>query len=106
MSLVGVGQRIGNRFQAKAASVLVSLETRLDRILLAWLLLAGIVQIRSGLRDHDGARATRGLMLIAALVMLRFIDNEWSFTLRGIAFVLTGVSFVAAHLWLRRQVRA
>ena len=42
MSLVGVGQRIGSRFQAKAASVLLSLETRLDRILLAWLLLAGV----------------------------------------------------------------
>jgi uncharacterized membrane protein len=74
-------------------------------LLSAWLLLAGIVLIRSGLRDQDAGRATRGLALIALLVMLRFVDNEWSFTLRGIAFVLTGAAFVAAHLWLRRQVR-
>lgn len=72
----------------------------------AWLLLAGIAAIRSGLREQDAGRATRGLALIAALVMLRFIDNEWSFTLRGIAFVLTGAAFVATHLWLRRRVRA
>ena len=42
MSLVGVGQRIGGRFQARAASILFSLETRLDRILLAWLFLAAL----------------------------------------------------------------
>jgi hypothetical protein len=42
VSLVGVGQRIGSRFQAKAASILLSLEARLDRILLAWLFLAGL----------------------------------------------------------------
>ena len=42
MSLVGVSQRIGGRFQAKAASVLSSLESRLDRILFAWLFLAGL----------------------------------------------------------------
>lgn len=81
------------------------LAVALALLLSAWLLLAGIALIRGGLRDHDGARATRGLMLIAALLMLRFVDNEWSFTLRGVAFVLTGVAFVAAHLWLRRRVR-
>lgn len=82
------------------------LAVALALLLSAWLLLAGIVLIRGGLREQDGARATRGLALIALLVMLRFVDNEWSFTLRGIAFVLTGAAFVAAHLWLRRKVRA
>ena len=82
------------------------LAVMLALLLSGWLLLAGIVLIRGGLREQDGARATRGLVLIALLVMLRFVDNEWSFTLRGIAFVLTGAAFVAAHLWLRRKVRA
>lgn len=75
-------------------------------LLSAWLLLAGIVAMRNGLRAQDAGQATRGLILIAVLVMLRFIDSEWSFTLRGIAFVLTGAAFVAAHLWLRRRVHA
>ncbi len=75
-------------------------------LLSAWVLLTGIALIRSGLRDHDAGRASRGLAMVALLVMLRFVDNEWSFTLRGIAFVLTGVVFVATHLWLRRQVHA
>jgi uncharacterized membrane protein len=81
------------------------LAVALALLLSAWLLLAGIALIRGGLREQDAGRATRGLALIALLVMLRFVDNEWSFTLRGIAFVLTGAAFVAAHLWLRRQLR-
>ena len=42
MSLVAVGQRIGDRLHTKAAVVLVQLETRLDRIILVWLSLAGL----------------------------------------------------------------
>lgn len=42
MSLVAVGQRIGDRLQAKAAAVRVQLETRLDRIIFAWLFVAGL----------------------------------------------------------------
>ncbi len=70
----------------------------------AWVLLAGIAMIRTGLQRQDGGLATRGLALIALLVMLRFVDNEWSFTARGVAFVLTGGAFIAAHLWLRRRM--
>jgi hypothetical protein len=42
VSLVSVGQRIGDRFHAKAAAVRIQLENRLDRIILAWLSLAGL----------------------------------------------------------------
>ena len=42
MSLVAVGQRIGDRLHAKAAAVRVQLETCLDRIILTWLLVAGL----------------------------------------------------------------
>lgn len=42
MSLAAVSQRIGDRLNAKAATVLLQLETRLDRIMQTWLLLAGL----------------------------------------------------------------
>ena len=42
MGLVGVGRRIGGRFQAKAASVLSSLETGSIASCFAWLFLAGL----------------------------------------------------------------
>ena len=42
MSLVRVSRQIGDRLNAKASAVLLHLETRLDRIMQAWLLLAGL----------------------------------------------------------------
>ena len=42
MSLVAVRERIGARLYAKAAAVRLQLENRLDRIVLAWLFLAGL----------------------------------------------------------------
>ena len=42
MTFIAARQRIADRLHAKAAAVRVQLETRLDRILQAWLLLAGL----------------------------------------------------------------
>ena len=42
MRLVAIGQRINDRLHAKAAAVRAQLETRLDRIMLAWLFVAGL----------------------------------------------------------------
>lgn len=42
MSLSSVRQRIGKRLHAKAAVVRVQIENRLDRIVIAWLILAGL----------------------------------------------------------------
>ncbi len=42
MSLVAVSQSINSRLQARAAAVLAQLQTRLDRIVLGWLLIAGL----------------------------------------------------------------
>ena len=42
MRLVAVGQRLGEHLHAKAAAVRLQLENRLDRIMLAWLLVAAL----------------------------------------------------------------
>ena len=42
MSFVAVGQSINSRLHARASAVLVQLQTRLDRIVLGWLLIAGL----------------------------------------------------------------
>ena len=68
MSLVGVGQCIGGRFQAKAATILLSLETRLDRILLGWL-----VSRRPGLcrtRGPEPSKEPLGLHILAPYLLL------------------------------------
>lgn len=77
----------------------------LAALLSAYLLVLGLGTFRAGVRHRDAGLATRGLVLIALLVLLRFVDAEWSFTARGIAFVVTGMFFTVATLWLRRRMQ-
>ncbi|MEQ1439654.1 DUF2157 domain-containing protein [Fontimonas sp. SYSU GA230001] len=98
-------------FPAVLMAVLAGVDSRalaaLPALLLsAYVLVQGLLLIRDGLTRQDSARSTRGLGLIALLVVMRFVDAEWSFTARGIAFLLAGAAFMAAHVWLRRRVRA
>jgi uncharacterized membrane protein len=71
----------------------------------AYVLLLGLAVIRDGLRRRSLRAANGGLMLIGLLVLLRFFDGDWSFTVRGVAFVLIGLAFLGANLWLKRRVR-
>jgi len=68
------------------------------------LALAGAL-IRTGLRQSRLGLANEGAALIAALVLLRFFDSELSYAVRGVGFIVTGMGFFAATLWLRRRVR-
>lgn len=107
----------GNRLSAVQAfpalliSVVATTDSRplavmLALLLSAYLLALGLALIRHGIQARETGLATRGLFLITLLVLLRFVDTEWSFTARGVAFVLIGTLFIAANLRLRRRVLA
>ncbi len=94
-----------------AMALLAGFDTRPWALPLAWLLSAivlviGIAMLREGLRQRQWGGASRGLFLITLLVLLRFLDTDWSFTVRGVVFVLTGMGFIVASLWLRRRIAA
>lgn len=72
----------------------------------AYVLAIGLAVIQSGLRDQHLREVSSGLTLIAVLVLLRFFGSEWSFVVRGVAFVVVGLAFLGANFWLRRKVRA
>lgn len=61
--------------------------------------------IRSGLAQSRLDLANEGVALVAALVLLRFFDNDLSYVVRGVGFIVTGAGFFAATLWLRRRLR-
>ena len=46
---------------------------------------------------------TKDFSAIAALVSARFFDSEFSFVIRGIAFMLVGAGFLAANVFLLRR---
>ncbi len=66
----------------------------------------GLLTVRDGVAVRRLDRVNAGMLVLLALVALRFFDNDWSFTIRGVAFVVVGSGFLLTHAWLRRQVRA
>lgn len=60
--------------------------------------------IRTGLKQARLGLANEGVALLAALMMLRFFDSDFSYVVRGVGFIVTGAGFFAAVFWLRRRV--
>ncbi|HET8883064.1 MAG TPA: DUF2157 domain-containing protein [Solimonas sp.] len=94
--VIAVAQAIAVKWPPNAMALLFN----------AYVLAIGIAVIADGIRGQRLREASSGLTLIAVLVLLRFFGGEWSFVVRGIAFVIVGLAFLAANVWLRRKVRA
>jgi hypothetical protein len=43
------------------------------------------------------------LLLVVSLILARFFDDDWSFVIRGLGFILMGVIFLVMNLWLLRR---
>jgi hypothetical protein len=65
-------------------------------------LVLGCSQVLNGLRSGERFRANLGMALLASVMGLRFLDWEWSFTARGVAFILAGAAFLLLNLRLKR----
>ena len=66
----------------------------------------GLVTIFKGARmDHLGV-LNYGLLIIMALVVCRFFDNDLSFVIRGILFVAAGIGFFATNYWMLKKRKA
>lgn len=72
----------------------------------AYVLAMGVALVRTGLAQSRLRLAQSGVALLALLILLRFFDSGLPFSLRGLAFILVGGGFLAASVWLRRQLRA
>jgi hypothetical protein len=73
VTLVAVRQRINDRLRAKAAAVRVQLENRLDRIMQAWLLLAGLAcAIRITFSPRNAPLGLEGVLPYLLLILAPF----------------------------------
>jgi len=64
----------------------------------------GLSLLHLGLQRSQLRLAHAGLVIVGALVLIRFFDTALPFTVRGVAFVAVGLGFMAASAWLRRRV--
>lgn len=91
---------------AAQGGALASAATPLAVLFNLYVLAIGIALIAEGVRERVLRAVSSGLTLLAVLVLIRFFGGEWSFVIRGIAFVCIGLAFLAANAWLRRKVEA
>jgi hypothetical protein len=64
---------------------------------------AGTLTLVEGIRARELGTTNRGLLMVAALVIVRFFDSGVSFLVRGLGFMAIGLACFALNLWLVRR---
>jgi len=67
-----------------------------------YLAVLGVGTLVTGLRGRRLGVVNAGMFVLAALILCRFFDSDLGFLLRGVAFILIGVGFLATNLVLLR----
>jgi uncharacterized membrane protein len=67
-----------------------------------------LTALRSGLAQGRFAETNAGMLLLTALIVMRFFDTDVGFLIRGLAFMAAGAGFLAVNIILlkRRKVEA
>lgn len=69
----------------------------------AGLIALGIFSMKSGVEQLMLRRVNFGFFMIAAVILLRFVDIEISFTLKGVLFILMGTAFLLTNIKLSKK---
>lgn len=65
----------------------------------------GISFLARGFRTLSAGVVNYGLLLLTALAIMRFVDTDLGFLVRGIGFIVVGLGFLGANLALMRRRR-
>ncbi|MBF2053939.1 MAG: DUF2157 domain-containing protein [Candidatus Sericytochromatia bacterium] len=74
-------------------------------VLNIYLLALGVLGLWQGLQLRQQGTLTGSTLLLAVLIVLRFMDAEMSLMGRGLAFMGVGLAFLLTNLWLARRLR-
>jgi uncharacterized membrane protein len=67
------------------------------------LLLVGVFTVKRGADEDSLLIMNYGLLVITALIMLRFFDSNLSFVIRGILFIAMGIAFFTTNFWMMKK---
>jgi uncharacterized membrane protein len=65
----------------------------------------GLFTLMSGIRTGRLAVVNGGLLTLAAVLVARFFDSDLGFAVRGVAFILIGIGFLAANVLTIRRTK-
>jgi uncharacterized membrane protein len=68
-----------------------------------YLLAVSLGIIRQGVRENRLGLLNAGMLMLAALILLRFFDFSYSFMVRGAAFIVVGAAFLAVNVAMARR---
>jgi hypothetical protein len=63
----------------------------------------GVWYLWLGVNTNSTSRMNFGLILIMTLILMRFFDQDFSFIVKGIAFIVMGSAFIGVNLWQSRR---
>ncbi|HUP92955.1 MAG TPA: DUF2157 domain-containing protein [Solimonas sp.] len=64
------------------------------------------VTVRQGFHEQRLRTLNFGLAIAAGLALMRFVDSDLPYTVRGIGFVVVGAAVLGANLWVVRRRRS
>lgn len=65
----------------------------------------GVAVMLLAIRQEKIIEMNFGMLLAALIIVFRFFDSEYSFTVKGVAFILVGVLFLAINWMMFRKFR-
>jgi uncharacterized membrane protein len=65
----------------------------------------GIATIVTGVRRQHLGTVNLGMVVVASLVVVRFLDAEIGFVVKGLAFIVVGIGFLIANLVMAKRLR-
>ena len=86
-----------------SAAALTREETAAQVLFNAYVLAVGLALLIRGFRAFHIGTVNAGLLIVFALILLRFFDADLGFVFRGIVFVVLGTAFLVVNLILARR---
>ena len=71
-----------------------------------YVLLCGLLYLIQGIKNNSSKSMNYGFVMIAAIVILRFFDTDLTFITRGLIFIVLGLSFLGANIYLAKRKAA
>jgi len=70
----------------------------------AYLFVLSVSRIILGLRNNSLSVINAGMLMLAALILVRLFDSDIGFILKGLAFIILGAGFLAVNVSLVRRM--
>jgi uncharacterized membrane protein len=69
-----------------------------------YLFVLSVRHITLGIRSSNLSVVNKGMFMLAVLIIARFFDSDIGFVMKGLAFIIVGIGFLAVNLKLARRL--